>query len=671
MKTNSNLNCVRARAHPTLKRHLNPLKTFVGCCGLFVAAFAPVFGVTVVENGRPGAIIVVPAKVKSEAAGELQYYIEKASGAKLDIVAEDKQPESNRAGTRIFVGPVQASGRVVDLSKLQPEGFVIKTDGDDLFIVGRDRTDAGMAVEGTYYGVCEFLERYLGVRWLMPGPLGEVTPRHPTIRIESADVRQEPLLWQRTIRNGRTRGHRDAMLQILKEWNIPAADWDRIFAPEVTGPWFRHQRQGRRVSLQFGHSYSGWWDKYHEKYPDIFAMQPNGTRINTNVRERLCVSNPTLWDLVARDRIEQLRKNPNVTGVSIAPNDGSAANRFCSCENCRAWDPPEAQAMYKANPRLDPGPGRGGPYPPLSERYFRYFNEVARRVKQEVPDRYLGTYAYSLYRTPPKTIERLPDNLVVGYVGPNSFVNDQERKAVRDEFEAWSKKVSQLVLRPNMLHNPIGLPVNYIKRFGEDLRFFADRGMRMTDFDSCLGNWGTQGLIYYVLAKLLWDPYQDVDAIVNDYCRAAYGAGAVHAKAYFGQLEALTHRMAAASISEQSDNRITDFYTDEVLASLREPLRRATAAIAVEDAAARARVDMLVTGLEYARRTRQLLRAAADVREGRATRAQFTAVEAEVIPFYRSLATGWAVASEQNFRRIRRGMSLNPAAAKSADDVEP
>jgi hypothetical protein len=36
--------------------------------------------------------------------------------------------------------------------------------------VGRDASDAALKVEGTFYGVCEFLERYLGVRWLMPGP---------------------------------------------------------------------------------------------------------------------------------------------------------------------------------------------------------------------------------------------------------------------------------------------------------------------------------------------------------------------------------------------------------------------------------------------------------------------------------------------------------------------
>ena len=82
------------------------------------------------------------------------------------------------------MGACNATKRVVDLAQLQPEGFVIKSDGNDLFIVGRDTTDGGLEVAGTHYGVSEFLERFVGVRWLMPGPLGEVVPKQPTLRID-------------------------------------------------------------------------------------------------------------------------------------------------------------------------------------------------------------------------------------------------------------------------------------------------------------------------------------------------------------------------------------------------------------------------------------------------------------------------------------------------------
>ena len=264
----------------------------------------------------------------------------------MRIAAENELPATN-SEARIFIGATSAGKRIGDLTKLQPEGFVIKREGGDVFIIGGDETDAGLAVDGTFYGVCEFLERFVGVRWLMPGPVGEVVPRQSTRRIDSAAIRQDPVLWQRKIREIRTVGHRTQVLGILRGWNISIDDWDAKFGKGVSASWLRHHRLGARVSQQFGHSFTGWWDKYHERYPDIFALQPNGTRINSNTRERLCVSNPVLWDLVAKDRIAQLRADPAVAGVSIAPNDGGGGNKFCSCDRCRALDGPEAQSMYR------------------------------------------------------------------------------------------------------------------------------------------------------------------------------------------------------------------------------------------------------------------------------------------------------------------------------------
>ena len=284
------------------------------CLMIVLATAASTRAATLVENGQAAAVIVIPAGQKSPAAQELRHYLERASGARLAIVPEDKLAELPAGFSRVFVGPCQATDRLVDIHSLQPEGFVIKTDGDDLYIVGRDATDAGLSVDGTFYGVCEFLERVVGVRWLMAGPAGEVIPARPTIHVAAIDIRQEPLLWQRKIRNSKTGGHTDRIEAVLKEWNVPLDQWRTTFSREQTEPWFRHQRLGGRVKLSYGHSYGGWWNRYHETHPEIFALQPDGTRINTAERERLCVSNPTLWDLVAQDRIRQLREDPKPDG---------------------------------------------------------------------------------------------------------------------------------------------------------------------------------------------------------------------------------------------------------------------------------------------------------------------------------------------------------------------
>jgi hypothetical protein len=603
-----------------------------------ISSASPLFCATLVENGRPKAVLVVPARAESKPAATLQRYIEMATGARLPILTEEQLSGATTSDTRVFVGAGRTAGKVVDVQKLQPEGFVIKTVGDDLYIVGRDATDAGMRVEGTFYGVCEFLERYLGVRWLMPGPLGEVVPKHRSLTIATADIRQEPLLWQRKIRN-----------------KVPAAN-----------PWFDHQRMGSRVRIAYGHAFSGWWDRYHEQYPDIFALQPNGTRINTNVRERLCVSNPKLWELAAADRIAELRANPGLTGASIAPNDGGGGNKFCSCETCRSWDSPEAQAMYAEDPNLNPGPGGGGPYPPLTDRYFRFYNEVARRVKEEMPDRYLGCYAYSLYRTPPVRLDRLEDNLVVGYVGfTTSYINDEERASSREEWRQWSRLARQIFLRPNQLLGPIGFPINWNRKMAEDLRYMADNGLRATDYDNCVGNWGTQGLHYYVLAKLLWDPYAAVEPMVADYCRAAYGAGAGAMEDYYRKLEALCDYVAARTVEKDAPGgwrnldliRFTELYTENpIFPTLHDSIDRAKAAIGTRDPAALQRVQLVAAGLEYAGQARRALAAAGALRAGAMSVAEFDRIIAGTDAYFATLEGGMVVPPQHdtNVPRIRR-----------------
>src|SRR5262245_66490117 len=84
-----------------------------------------------------------------------------------------------------------------------------------------------------------------------------------------------------------------------------------------------------------------------------------------------------------------------------------------------------------------------------------------------------------------------------------------------------------------------GIPLLYVHKFGKDFRYLASHGMMGTDFDSCCHNWATQGLNYYVVARLHWNPEQDVSAIVDDYCKAGFGSAARAVRRYIDGLEAL------------------------------------------------------------------------------------------------------------------------------------
>ena len=95
----------------------------------------------------------------STAVTELQNYIEKISGAKLEAINESALPAGANA---IYIGETSASDEVdFDYSTIGEDGFLLYCDGENFIIRGEDS-------RGTLYGVYTFLEEYLGVRWFTP-----------------------------------------------------------------------------------------------------------------------------------------------------------------------------------------------------------------------------------------------------------------------------------------------------------------------------------------------------------------------------------------------------------------------------------------------------------------------------------------------------------------------
>ena len=145
----------------------------------------------IVENGISDYFIVNennPDKALITAANELQTYIEKISGAELEIISESGLEN----GSNAIILRSSADG-------ISADGFSLTSDGNQLIINGSDS-------RGTLYGVYTFLEEYLGVRWFTPEL--EVVPESNDIVIDSAISRiVEPSF---SIRRNDTAGTNDA-----------------------------------------------------------------------------------------------------------------------------------------------------------------------------------------------------------------------------------------------------------------------------------------------------------------------------------------------------------------------------------------------------------------------------------------------------------------------------
>ncbi|MBM4045031.1 MAG: hypothetical protein FJ279_07950, partial [Planctomycetes bacterium] len=192
-------------------------------CGLtlVVLASAAAFAEDVcvlAQDGQPRATIVVaakPSRMAQFAAEELAHYARKLSGASLPIVAEDKLTKEQAEGDLVLVGESERTRKVgLTNAGLKPQEHVIRNAGRWLALMGRDEEDYGpvdytkdmpwpecrldfpwrvyLKAWGSMYAVDAFLERVCGVRWYLPGELGEVAPKTPTIRTSGLNLRLKP-----------------------------------------------------------------------------------------------------------------------------------------------------------------------------------------------------------------------------------------------------------------------------------------------------------------------------------------------------------------------------------------------------------------------------------------------------------------------------------------------
>lgn len=566
-------------------------------CGLLTVFSADGYAATLVEKGKPKAVIVLPEKPSSaaqRAARVLQDHVKQMSGAELPIVAEGKVGDAPAADQAwILVGEGKLTAKSGLSSKgLGAGGIHLSAKGQVVALFG---PDAGTPTDpnGTLYAVTTFLEDKLGVRYLWPGELGKVVPSRETISVEDFEHRFTPKLAQRRIRS---MGYHDRLqvgldgLGFTKEQyekGMADASRSKLESPE----WFGWQRLGGTMNMAGGHAFGQMWAKYGKDHPDWFALQADGSRdvLKNPDRAQLCTSNAELIDAIAKDKIAELKANPALLGVSIAPNDGGRPS-FCTCPKCEALDAAKGRKVMLWD--FSKGNRKDFEHVSLTDRMVAFWNAIAEKVTKEYPDKLLVVDAYSVYAAPP--VERkLHPNLVVRFA-PLGYASDVYRKESMQDWDGWSKAAKRIYFRPNLMltGRRDGLPLIYVHKFGEDFRYLANHSMMGTDFDSCCHNWATQGLNYYVVARLHWNPEQNVDAIVDDYCKSGFGPAAKSVRRYFDRLELLLDDAAA------KDKKPVSVFTPEALAGLRKDLEQARKD-AGSDAVIVKRIDFLEVGLRW------------------------------------------------------------------------
>ncbi|MCB1235301.1 MAG: DUF4838 domain-containing protein [Verrucomicrobiae bacterium] len=563
-----------------------------------------------VREGEARCLIVTadaPSPAAREGSKRLAAELERISGAKVRVATESALGSVEvvegklvatvrdfRPDTFLLVGESDLAKRLgVTADGLGPGGIRLRSVGNAMVLLGADeKTPADPS--GSRSAVVAFLEEALGVRYLWPGELGLVIPKTRTIALPTLDREFTPPIVQRKIRWSTRRERLDSGIAYL---GFSSEEYDAAFAGAVgktegLPDWLEWQRLGGSLDLAGGHSYGHTWEKYHRDHPEWFALQPNGSRDLADLtpdRARLCKSNLALIEALAKDKIAELDRT-GAGSISLSPNDGGRAT-FCMCEACKALDPPEGRKITLLDHTVTPP--REFEYVSLTDRMVWFWNQLATRVSAERPGTWFVVYAYSAYKAPPVR-EKLHPNIAVAFVG-GRYDSDAARREARDDWDAWSKMTGKLYWRPNLLlyGRRNGVPAVFIHKLTEDLNTFAHHSLLGTDYDSIVHHWATEGLNYYALARLLWNPDLGADAILDDYCERGFGPAAEPVKRWFLRIEALTDQVAAREIESTLEP-----YTPAVCAELHGLLDRAAEAAGGDDTIGR-RIAFLRTGIEF------------------------------------------------------------------------
>ncbi len=577
------------------------IKYWLGCLAVIGLGAGVVSGaeMLLVEKGVSHVPIIVAADAPlttTEAAHELAAYIQKISGAKLQILVGPVSPTPERA---IWIG-IQPNLKEVfpdaSLEFTHPEEILQICNGHHLLIAGRDHRAGDKQIEsGTANSVYTFLQKDLGVRWLWPGPLGEDVVKRETIAFAPFEYRFTPPFRQRDL------FYRPSGVML---------DWNRFQRCELDSFW-----------VSADHGFPRWWDDYHKEHPDYFALQPDGTRSGYPSPDtaKLCEANPDVWRQWLTNATEAFKHDPTLQTFPASANDGSNSG-ICVCDRCTAWDHPDGSSW------LLYWEGSSQEHVAMSDRYVTFWNHLARGLKQRFPKRdlYVAGMAYGPSKPAP-IAAKLEPNIVIGYVGHFPFAPPAARRQEKEQWQAWAKAAPLLIYRPNLFYYSggwHGLPTLVLDDTIEDFRFLAEHSGVGITVDGMPNHWATQGPQYYLMAQLAWDPLQDGQAVIQDYYQRGFGPAAEPVRAYFalmeeahkGILQTPEWRNSMGIILETLTACIVTQYNTARLDEADRLLDEAQTKT-VEGSVYRQRVDFVGTGLEFTRLLVDTLNAMTSVRE--------------------------------------------------------
>ena len=439
--------------------------------------------ITICNESIPQSRIVIaanPSEIERHSSVVLQDYLHRITGATFEIVTDESSPKDND----INIGKVnRPEMEDINFAELEEDGYIIRTENGRLSIAGGSR-------KGTLYGVYGFLEKYLGCRKY--SSTYSVIPTKYSIQLNDIDIKEIPVFKYREIL------YKDVYQPEYFDWHGLGKHQADAYSDGNWGSWCH-------TSLSLVPA-----KEHAAKHPEYYSLV-NGKRIFSTTeanKGEICWSNPEVFEIAANNLKGWIEKKPDASYWSVSQCDNAD---YCRCPICqKAYD--------------ETGSTQGTILP--------FINKMAKRF----PDKTISTLSYWYSTRPPKGIKVEKNvNIMLCNIGsPRHIPIEQGDSTFTADIKAWHQIHDNFIIWDYVIQfaNLIA-PFPNLRTLQPNLQFLHENGVKAM-FEQ--GNRETGGefceLKAYVLAKLLWNPYQDVEAIIDDFVNGFYGPAGKYIREY-------------------------------------------------------------------------------------------------------------------------------------------
>lgn len=447
---------------------------------LAIPALADSFAVL---DGSRQAVIVYQkdaAKEAEQAYKDLALYLKRATGKDFTAVSER---DYDGQAPAIHVGWTRAVNRELGtkLRRMDRDAYIVSVRPDVVML-------AGPTPWSTYWAVCQFLEDHAGVRWLIPGPLGEDVPQSLRIIAPVGEKTYSPVILSRL-------------------WS----------GAQHGGAWNLRQRIHERYN--FHHNLINIFDvdKYWATHPEYFPL--HGTERYKPGKDdhswQPCMGIEATVQVAADAAREAFRANPMLESFSYGMNDGQG---WCECPACKAIDRP----MPEWN-------GFSGD---KSVLFYTWLNRIAENLEKDYPDKMLGCLAYSSAILPPPGM-KLHRNIIPYFTSNRAdYFDPAFRKQDKHMVSWWAQHANQLGIYDYAYGVGFGIPRIYNHLFQDAVKYAVANKVRGF-YAEVYPNWGLDGHKLYVMSRIVWNPNVNVDAITEEWNDRMFREAAAPMKRYF------------------------------------------------------------------------------------------------------------------------------------------